>query len=132
MLRLPALPWLYAILALLWMGLIYYLSSQEERELFTWVPVWLQHRLSPGHIALFGVLAGWYWLALWAGKIHHRVLWTILLTSTAGVLDEWHQLYVPTRTPDLKDFVYDLLGAVVAIALVRWLERKGWLKMGLA
>lgn len=51
-----------------------------------------------------------------------------LLSSAYGVSDEWHQSFVPGRTPTVDDWVADTLGAGVAVAVV-WVAatvRRAW------
>ncbi|MEZ6019609.1 MAG: VanZ family protein [Planctomycetota bacterium] len=48
----------------------------------------------------------------------------ILLAALAlGLSDEWHQSFVPTRTPSVLDLVTDVTGAVSVLAVVAWLTR---------
>ncbi|MES2693610.1 MAG: VanZ family protein [Verrucomicrobiota bacterium] len=37
--------------------------------------------------------------------------------SAFGVTDEWHQSFVPGRSPDVMDWVADTLGAALAVTL---------------
>jgi len=30
-----------------------------------------------------------------------------------GITDEWHQMYVPGRTPDLADWIADVVGVLL-------------------
>jgi VanZ family protein len=45
-----------------------------------------------------------------------------------GLSDEWHQSFVPGRTPDVWDLVVDAIGALtgigIAIGVARHLERR--------
>jgi VanZ family protein len=44
-----------------------------------------------------------------------------LITVTYGATDEWHQLYVPTRNAELRDWFADAIGAfAAAVALKAW------------
>jgi VanZ family protein len=43
--------------------------------------------------------------------------WTIAVVY--GVTDEFHQSFVPNRTPELRDLRSDAIGALLAIAAVR-------------
>jgi len=55
-----------------------------------------------------------------------------LLTLGVGVpyaaLDEFHQLFVPGRSCDIRDFIMDILGLIVFTAVSRHLNRPGRLK----
>ena len=41
-----------------------------------------------------------------------------------AVLDEWHQLYVPGRSPLLVDVLLDSVSAIMAILICSWVRRK--------
>jgi len=45
------------------------------------------------------------------------ILWALLLTAGYGAFDEWHQSWVPGRHPSVADWVADLVGAMIALAL---------------
>ena len=79
-----------------------------------------------GHVGVFGVLAVLFWWALglgrWTGT--RRAALAVVLTVMYGVTDEWHQSLVPGRTPDPMDVLTDAVGAIVAMLVVRWLERR--------
>jgi len=46
-----------------------------------------------------------------------------------GATDEWHQAFVPRRSPDLGDWMADVFGVVagytVAVVVLGWLARRG-------
>lgn len=103
-----------------WAALIFWLSSQSEPvEQDIWLP---PHADKVVHMILFGVLA---WLVYPFMRI---IGWNELLAacvslaiaSVYGIIDEWHQSYVPNRQMDLYDWIADTLGA----ATVFWLRAK--------
>lgn len=65
--------------------------------------------------ALSGTLNGidFLWVALL----------TVIITLGYGMSDEFHQSFVPARTPDIKDLVADGVGAVVAMTAL-FIKRK--------
>ncbi len=104
-----------------WMGLIFFLSAQPD---FPHPEVgWLENLIGIGaHMFLFGVLA-----LLWARALqgrHRTLLFAFLLTMLYAFLDEFHQSFVPGRTADPLDLVYDGLGAVLVLGAWTWLQ--GW------
>lgn len=103
-----------------WMALIFILSAQPD--LPHPAQSWLDLVLSSGaHVLLFGVLAFlWRWVL--DGQKHARVL-ALLLTLVYGASDEFHQSFVPGRSPDLFDLVCDSLGAVLGLVLWDALRR---------
>lgn len=78
------------------------------------------------HAFIYGVLGALCARALMAGgrATGGRVL--VLATLVAGlfgVTDEVHQAFVPRRSPDVRDVVADLLGALIGAGLMlggRW------------
>ena len=108
--------WCAWIPAILWAGLISWLSAQPR------VP-----RVGPefpfkdkvGHWLLFCVLG---WCVAWALQRAHNLrlpkvaLLAMLITSAYGVADEFHQRFVPNRTCDGMDWLADTFGAGVAVA----------------
>lgn len=96
------------------------LSGQEEA--LTALPPYL---VNLGHGPLYGLLALGLLLLLGpAGPLRTGGRFgAVLLVFLAGLLDEWHQLGLPSRGSDLKDLVTDLLGAVCALLLAAWAAR---------
>ena len=102
-----------------WMGLIFFLSAQPD---FPRPEVdWLEDLIGIGaHMFLFGVLA-----VLWARALQGQrrvLLLAFLLTMLYALLDEFHQSFVPGRTADPLDLVYDGLGAALALGAWTWLQ----------
>jgi VanZ family protein len=64
----------------------------------------------------------------WPGRGIRAALSAILITASLGLLDEFHQAFVPTRSADLLDLVADALGATFFAlsyhALVTWRARR--------
>lgn len=74
-----------------------------------------------GHLIEYAILGGLLVFALWRGLPADagRVAWTALtLCAVYGLSDEFHQAFVPMRTPDPLDWVTDVLGASVGLAVV--------------
>lgn len=74
-----------------------------------------------GHALGYGIL-GVLLLRAFAGGRLSGVTWRSVLLAIAaatayGVTDEFHQAFVPGRSPDALDVVADLLGASSAVAL---------------
>jgi VanZ family protein len=115
-------PLFYLWLPLLaWMSLIFFLSAQPD---FPHPKAsWLEDLLGIGaHMFLFGVLA-----VLWARVLQSQrrtLLFAFLLTMLYAFLDEFHQSFVPGRTADPLDLVYDGLGAALALTAWAWLRHR--------
>ena len=117
------------------------------RVLFAWGPVVLQMALIfvassssspdplPGrfldkvlHLAVYAVLGALIARALAGGRLvtvtwRHAAL-AVLLSTLYGISDEWHQSFVPGRTPDPMDVLADLAGASAGAATIVVLGRK--------
>jgi VanZ family protein len=114
-----ALRWLPAVL---WMGVIFWLSSRTGSELgsmFPWVDTYLYwlDGFNFGHFVAYYILAILFWFALgsprWPAK-----LWAILLCAAYGATDEYHQKFVEGRMPDWLDLRNDTIGALLAMLTV--------------
>ena len=108
-------------LALVWMGLIFFLSAQPD------LPHpdsdWLGLLFSSGaHLFFYGVLA---LLLNWALSNGGRGLaLAFALALLYGISDEFHQSFVPGRVPDALDLACDGLGAALALAAWWGLRRR--------
>ena len=106
---------------ILWMGLIYYLSS--EHAVVASTVKWQDFAVhKSAHVVIYFVLAVWMYRSLKfstppssRGKLF---FWTVVLTSLYAVTDEWHQSFTPTRTPALRDVMFDIVGASVGAGWV--------------
>ena len=43
-----------------------------------------------------------------------------------GASDEVHQFFVPGRSSDVRDWLADAAGVIVAVALYHWWRRRAW------
>jgi hypothetical protein len=109
---------------LVWMGVIFALSHRSTLP----YPENLDAKFisMAGHFTVFAVLAVLIW---WALGLHEmtpgrRAVLAVGLATLYGVTDEWHQSFVPGRTPDVMDILTDLSGAIVAMLVVTWIERR--------
>ena len=70
------------------------------------------------HVAEFAILAFlWYRALNWcsSGWRTKAALTALLLAAGFGVLDEAHQMFVPSRTASIVDVGWDSLGAVLGL-----------------
>jgi VanZ family protein len=101
-----------------WMALITYWSSQAnlpiDQPVVANVLHGFQHRFA--HAVAFGLLA---LLARWAfDGLPKSALWAVVLASTFGATDEWHQSFTPGRHAGADDWAADT--AFAAAALYTW------------
>jgi VanZ family protein len=116
----PFLRWLPA---LVWMGLIFYLSSQstlpllpQDHGLFEFVS------RKGGHLLEYAILALLLGYAL--GCIRHGALVALLLASLYGASDEVHQYFVAGREARVFDWGVDTLGATLGAWAMIWIQRR--------
>lgn len=106
-------------LALLWMGLVFYLSSQPQLPS---APGWWDVLLKKGaHLGAYAVLG-----ALYAqGWGRSRPRWQPWLGAVLyAVSDEVHQAFVPGRHPWVVDVLIDGMGAGLGVRYGQvWLGR---------
>jgi VanZ family protein len=79
-----------------------------------------------GHFSVYLVLAVLlYWtlsFVMDGGWRRYVTAWTLAVLY--GLSDEWHQSFVPGRTPDVVDIVTDGIGAAVGLLIVWWITRR--------
>lgn len=110
------------ITAVLWMGVIFALSSLPGGS----VPA--GNYSSLGHFTVYAVLGTLLFLAV---RDRHggwvAVVIAVAMASAYGVTDEFHQSFVPGRMPDPADWMMDtfgaFVGAAVTLGVLTWRER---------
>lgn len=100
----------FRCLSLLWMGTIFYLSSLTGRELSDLPAV----NEIIGHGFLYFVLG----LLLYFSFRKRQGPLTVLTAFLYGLSDEFHQSFVPGRTPEISDLLVDTLAALLAVCLL--------------
>ncbi|MFH5186054.1 VanZ family protein [Paenibacillus sp. TAB 01] len=72
------------------------------------------------HVMIFGLLALLLYKVFRQPKLWYAWLCTVLL----AVLDEWHQTFVPGRSPSVRDIVLDSAAALIILTgTVLWRRR---------
>jgi VanZ family protein len=110
--------------ALLWMAMIFALSSRER---FPSPPVGSAAIIAIfAHLFLYGMLAA---LLLIAFRGRRRItlrsaILAVAIATAYGVSDEFHQSFVPGRSATVFDVVVNFLGAVMAVTTVWMLQRR--------
>lgn len=95
-----------------WAAVLFLLSARPNPS----VPLWLASYDKVVHAGLYAILG----LALAYGR--HRTsspshVALIFLGALYGATDEWHQAFVPGRTPDWRDWLADVAGVVLGYGL---------------
>ena len=103
------------------MGAIFYLSAQPD------LPgppgPLLDSLLKKGaHFVTYAVLAFLWWRALSRGRMTRRAALgtAFAITVAYGISDEFHQSFVPGRSPSPQDVLIDTAGAAAALGLIWW------------
>lgn len=99
-----------------YMAVIFYFSSLSSLPGgVSGIPDTVLHSVAYAGLALVTLraVAGGRWLRVTLTTL--ALAWTI--TTAYGATDEWHQMYTPGRTSELRDLRNDSAGAVVALVL---------------
>lgn len=107
----------------LWAALIFILSAQPSLPK---TGPSIPHLDKLAHLVMYGVLG--YFTTRALRRAHNLPLPTaiplaILIAALYGASDEWHQSFVPPRTPSLADWLADVTGATLA-QLVHWYDSR--------
>ncbi|QWF71185.1 VanZ family protein [Methylomonas paludis] len=105
-----------------WIGLLFTESSHPSAEIFDKI----EGLDKVAHFFAFGVLSLLASAAslLLSSKPSLSIFSApLLIVSVVGALEEWYQMYVPTRNASFADLMADVLGAIFAILLANWLAR---------
>ncbi len=95
---------------ILWMSLIFYLSSQPS-GLPSPIPDFIPHFIE------YALLS---WLLFRAIKLHTDsvrmiTIFVLFISVAYAASDEIHQAFVPTRTPSIVDFLVDTTAAMITV-----------------
>ena len=107
---------LFLLCTLGWAGVIFYLSSQPGADI---PPLFFgQDKLL--HALVFGILGFFTLGAMKTAADGYRPFqpWlAVILVTVYGVLDEFHQHFVPGRSPDINDVMADAVGGMLGVWL---------------
>jgi len=108
---------------ILWMALIFWLSSRSTLVAIKNESV-EKLAFNSAHAVAYAILAWLWWRAIRPRRqIDRAGLWGALgLTVLYGVSDEIHQLFVPGRSAQISDLLFDAGGAVAMLLLIRHVE----------
>ena len=98
------------------MGAIFFLSSLSEAPLPQGMSDHFGHSVGYAMLAVLVLraLAG----ATWQGVTALRGAATVVFSTLYGMSDEWHQSFVPGRSPAWDDVAADFRGALLGAAFV--------------
>lgn len=109
----------WVIIVLLLCITIFYLTSSSHSTFIETEQIfhkynWYVRKMA--HILIFGLLAVAVQRILKNNKFSYLLAW--IFVTAYGLTDEWHQIFVPNRTPLLSDVAKDSAGAFLALAIV--------------
>ena len=127
----PALAWM----VLIFLGSTDVLSAEQTSRFIVPLLRWLDPRISwaainaihtairkLGHVTEYAILAVLLWRALRGGKnlgTRLSLLFTAVWFACAifAASDEFHQSFIPSRTPAIRDVMIDICGALVGLII---------------
>jgi VanZ family protein len=80
-----------------------------------------QHLLA--YFVLAAAIALWFPREKWRRSGPRLPVFTAALSSAYGIIDEIHQYFVPGRDCNVWDWLFDTLGAILAVAAVKLILR---------
>ena len=108
-----------------WMAVIFYLSSRTGDDVGGWLDevrryVPMMESFDWGHFISYFILALTFLWGIRPKRVTFRVqLVVVLLCVLYGITDEYHQSFIPGRTPDAADIRNDAVGAALAMLAAR-------------
>lgn len=106
--------------ALVWAALIFAVSHRPTVSLPD-----LSHADKVSHAAAYAVLGVALAHALHRSRARAWPLWSVALGWLYGASDEFHQSFVPGRSPEAADWVADAVGVLIGTFVYqRWLARR--------
>ena len=86
-----------------------------------------------GHLIEYAMLAILFWRGLrggsaWTAKLSILFVITLLVCAAFAAGDEFHQLFVPTRTSSVRDVMIDIVGAFIGLTICVAVARRKVLK----
>ena len=105
------------VLCALWASVIFWWSSRTGSQ--------IPGRFSEvGHFSEYFIFAALLYSALRASGVRHAAAAAIVAASLYGITDEFHQHFVPMRTPDVADWGMDTLGATCGVIVASFVRRQ--------
>jgi VanZ family protein len=107
---------------ILWGGLIWFVSSMPHLTIPKQIVFPnIDKAAHLGEYTIFSFLLTRAFVLSFIGKAS---LFSWLLLVLYGGMDEIHQLFVPGRACDIKDFITDIAGAVLGILLFHYFQKR--------
>lgn len=108
--------------ALAWMGVIFYFSTLPGDKVPSKIPDFIPHFIEYAVLGALVVLALSLTYKTMPGT--HLYGWALVICLVYAASDEFHQLFVPGRSADPKDWAVDSMGALAAILVGVYLRAR--------
>ncbi len=107
-----------------WMSIIFYLSSRAvpAASQINWQDFAFK---KSAHVFVYFVLTILTFFSLpTETKINKKLLISFVWATIYGVSDEVHQSFTPGREPHIRDVMFDSLGSIIAVCLIKYSQLK--------
>jgi hypothetical protein len=124
---LAARPWFVRWLpAIALAATIWWMSAQSRLDTGLQLGWWGILLANTAHGVVFGTLAVLVHVGL-AATGRRRLVCAVILASAYGAIDEFHQSFVPGRSPSVLDWATDTAGALAGAGAAAWVrEAAAW------
>jgi len=109
----------WMIIAISLCTMIFYLTSSSHGTFIATEHMFHKYNVfarKSAHILIFGLIAVAVQRTLKEKKFSYLIAW--IFATTYGAFDEFHQMFVPNRTPLLSDVGLDSTGALIALVIL--------------
>lgn len=110
---------LYFVLFLGWVAFTFTLTSIPDPDFDVGVP----HADKLAHMAFYAVMA--FLCTLWrrecGAAAGAAILFAVVFAAAAGAADEAHQLFIPGRSMDVRDWIFDSVGGFLGAGMATFL-----------
>jgi len=108
----------YAVAALVWMSVIWFLSAQPYLQSGLEHDFWWR---KVAHVVEYGVLT-WLWARAFGGTARGSIILAAAISLAFAGIDEWHQGWVVGRNGTPRDVAIDAVGILLTVG---WLFLSG-------
>lgn len=135
---------IYILLAILWMGIIFYMSNQPATisSIYSGNTINIISKLplignimdyltsinigefivrKSAHIFSFCILSILLFMSIYKENIYKCSIISFLCTFLYACSDEFHQLFIPGRSGEFRDVMIDSIGAIIGILIISFI-----------
>lgn len=123
----------YLILLLMWMALIFYLSSIPHLGHGAEAHEWFKFNYfrESAHIIIYGILTFlmWYSIPKLDKNLSKKIVLCGFLAILFAISDEIHQRFVPGRCGNAEGVLFDFIGIAVVITWISRISHEEFIKV---